>query len=297
MDSGRLRVLVEVAHAGSIAAAAQRMSFTPSALSQQLAKLEREVGGQLLERRADGVRLTRAGRVLVEHGERVLGELRDAEDAVRAALGAHPQRLSIGTFASAGRIFVPGVLATLRRTHPTVELSLLDLEPPAGYGLVAARELDLLITHRYPGVFLPGARGLRRSRLLTDPLRLVLPAAHPLAQTRRVTLADLTGEEWICGQRGVPNRVFLDGLADQAGVRLHFAYETHDYVVTLSLLAAGVGVALVPDSVLWSGLPAGVVARELAGVHPAREIYVVHRRRPPELVAEVVRLLRNAAAG
>ncbi|MCP2259922.1 DNA-binding transcriptional regulator, LysR family [Streptoalloteichus tenebrarius] len=296
LDVGRLRVLVEVARAGSIAAAAQRMSFTPSALSQQLAKLEREAGGQLLERHPHGVRLTRAGRVLVEHGERVLGELRDAEDAVRAALGERPQKLSIGAFPSAAQIFVPGVLAALRRDHPGVELLLLDLEPPRGYGLVSARELDLLITHRYPGVPLPSARGLRRVRLLTDPLALVLPADHPVARAERVTLGDLAGEEWISGQRGVADRVCLERLAEQAGVRLHVAYETHDYEVSMALVGAGVGVTFVPSSVVRAGLPPGAVAREVHGVGPAREIYLVHRRRPPALVGEVIALLREAVA-
>nr|WP_279581155.1 LysR family transcriptional regulator [Fodinicola feengrottensis] len=182
MDVARLRVLVEVAHAGSIAAAAQRMSFTPSALSQQLAKLEREVGSALLDRGPTGVRLTSAGEVLVQHGERVIGELRDAEVAVAAAAGRAPQRLAIGTFATAGKTLVPRALAALRRRHPAADLSLLDLEPPAGYGLVTSRDLDVLITHRYPGVALPDAAGLHRQRLLLDRLRLTDDAGRPSAR-------------------------------------------------------------------------------------------------------------------
>ncbi len=156
IDANRLRVLVEIAHAGSIAAAAQRMSFTASALSQQVAKLERELGGQLLERHPGGVRLTPAGQALVGHGEVVLGELRAAEHAVRAVLGAAPQTLAIGAFATAAKVLLPDALAAFRRDHPRARLSLLDLEPPAGYGLVTSGDLDLLITHRYPGMPLPG---------------------------------------------------------------------------------------------------------------------------------------------
>ncbi|KAA2259547.1 LysR family transcriptional regulator [Solihabitans fulvus] len=295
LDAGRLRVLVEVAHAGSIAAAAQRMSFTPSALSQQLAKLERELGCRLVDRGPGGTTLTKAGRVLVSHGEAVLGELRAAEEAVRAVLGAEPDRLAIGTFSTAGRILVPEALAAFRHDYPAARLSLLDLEPPKGYGLVTSRDLDLLITHRYVGVPLPGLAGLRRTRLLTDPLRLVLPADHPAADQARSGLADLADEEWISGGHGVPNRVCLGTLAKQAGVEPHVAYETQDYEVTLALIRAGLGISLVPESVLRRTDLTGLAVRELRGVRPSRQMYVVHRRRPAALVAAMVTLLLRSA--
>lgn len=296
MDADRLRVLVAVAHAGSISAAAQRLSVTPSALSQQLSKLERSVGVRLLDRGPGGVRPTAAGEVLVRHGERVLGELRDAEDAVRELLGNTPERIALGTFATAGALLVPAVLAEFRRRHPTVRLALLDVEPPEGYGLVASRELDLLITHRYTGVTLPPLGGARRQRLLTDPLRLVLPAGHRLAGADRITLAELAGEEWISGSAGVPNRVCLQALAAKSRLELHVAFETRDYGVTLGLLAAGVGVSLVPASVLAAADRRRLVVRSLSGLSPVREVHVVHRPRPLPLTAEVVRLLAAAGA-
>ncbi|MBP2476910.1 molybdate transport repressor ModE-like protein [Crossiella equi] len=292
MDADRLRVLVAVVQAGSISAAAQRLSVTPSALSQQLSKLERSVGVRLLDRGPGGVRPTEAGVVLVRHGERVLGELRDAEDAVRELLGSTPERLALGTFASMGALLVPQVLAEFRRRHPGVRLALLDIERPEGYGLVASRELDVLITHRYPGVALPPLGGARRQRLLTDPLRLVLPAGHRLARAPRIRLADLAGEEWISGGPGVPNRVCLTALAARDRLELHVAFETRDYGVMLGLLRAGVGVSLVPASVLVS--TEGLAVRSVHGHTPAREVYVVHRRRPLRLTAEVVRLLTEA---
>lgn len=141
VDVARLRVLVEVAHAGSIAAAARRMSFTPSALSQQLGKLEAEAGSQLVDRGAAGVRLTAAGRVLVEHGERILGELRDAADAL--AHVAEPDHVAIGTFATAGAVLVPDALAAFRRRHPAVQLSLRILEPYKGHRFRATRLVEL----------------------------------------------------------------------------------------------------------------------------------------------------------
>jgi DNA-binding transcriptional LysR family regulator len=291
LDIDRLRVLVEVAHAGSIAAAARRMGFTASALSQQLAKLEREVGDHLVVRGPAGVRLTAAGATLVEHAERVLGALRDAEEAVAAAPRDH---LSLGTFASAAKALLPATLATFRRDHPHVRLTLLDIEPPGGYGPVTSGDLDLLITHRYPDVPLPPAGGLRRERLMTDRLRLVLPARHPLAGRRRLALKALADDEWISGRIGVPNRAALDAASRRAGADVRVAYETQDYTVTLALVGAGIGVALVPHTTL-PGDPDGYVVRDLD--RPiAREIFLVHRPRPRPPLSGMISLIRDAAA-
>lgn len=286
LDADRVRVLVEVAHAGSIAAAAARMGFTPSALSQQLAKLEREVGTPLIERGRAGTRLTGPGRVLLEHGERVIGELRAAEEAVREAARAQPQRIAVGAFSTAARTLLPRALAALKEERPGIRTSLVDVEPPEGYGLVAARELDLLVTHRYPGVTLPPARGLRRRLLLRDRLHLVLPPTHRLAGAEEIALEDLAGEDWISGAPGVPNRICLDSLGP-----LHVAYETRDYEVTLALVEAGLGVSFVPASLLAGRR---VVARDLHGRAPVREVYVVHPRRPSAPVVELLSRLRPA---
>jgi DNA-binding transcriptional LysR family regulator len=292
LDIERLRVLVEVAHSGSIAAAAKRMGFTASALSQQLAKLEREVGERLVDRGPSGVRPTPLGEVLVSHGERVLGAVHEAEDAVRDARRLPREHLSVGTFASAGKALVPAALATFRRAHPQVRLSLLDIEPPDGYGLVTSGSLDLLITHRYPDVPLPSAAGLHRAHLMTDPLRLVLPAGHRDASAGRLPLATLTAAEWISGAPGVPNRIALDGAARQAGVELHVAYETRDYAVTLALVGAGVGVALVPDTTLRLADRGTYVVRDL-DQPMAREVFLVHRPRPRAPVSDMVTYLQH----
>lgn len=295
LDVGRLRVLVEVARAGSIAEAARRMSYTPSAVSQQLSKLEAELKARLVERSGSGVRLTDVGAVLVRHGERVLGELREAEAAAALAAGTEQRRIAIGTFATAGATLVPAALAELGGRHPAVQLSLLDLEPPDGYGLVISGDLDLLITHRYPGVAAVPTQGLTRRPLLTDPLRLVLPPTHPLAATAPagVDLADLDTEHWISGGRGVPNRVCLDMLATRAGFMPRVSYETADYALTLALVRVGLGIALVPAMVLDED--PGIQRRDLEGNAPARQISIVHRKRPAALVTELVNLLHQAA--
>ncbi|WP_159943432.1 MULTISPECIES: LysR family transcriptional regulator [unclassified Nocardiopsis] len=295
LDANRLRVLVEIAHAGSIAAAAERLSFTPPALSQQLTKLERELGCRLVERGRTGATLTEEGRVLLAYGERVLGELRDAEAAVRALVGAAPERLSLGAFASAGKVLLPATLAAFGHEHPQVRLSLADIEPPGGYDLVTSGELDLLVTHRYPAVPLPRAGGLHRERVLVDPLLVTLPRGHPYTD-RDPSLAELADQEWICGAPGIHNRISLDTAAAAAGVRLTVAYETRDYEVALALIEAGVGVALIPLSILASARGTGWVSRPLRQVRLAREIYAVHRRRPPEPVPAMVTILRGVAA-
>ncbi|MEV6621621.1 LysR family transcriptional regulator [Amycolatopsis sp. NPDC051106] len=291
LDAHRLALLAEVAHAGSIAGAAQRLSFTPSAVSQQLGKLERDIGAPLLHRNPRGVTLTPAGEALLGHAETIVGELRTAERTVRALLGEEPAQLTVGTFASAGMTLVPAALAGFRRDHPAVALRLLDLEPPDGYGLVSSRDLDLLITHRYPGAPLPDPRGLTRTLLRSERFRLILPEGHPKARVRRLTLAALAGDDWISGSPGVPNRVCLEQLAGAAGVTLGVAYETRDYQVILALVEAGLGVAFVPESVLARMGPARIEVRDAADARPVRDVFLVHHRRPGELVTEMVERL------
>ncbi|CAG6396598.1 LysR substrate-binding domain-containing protein [Streptomyces cocklensis] len=300
LDVNRLRVLVEVAHAASIAEAARRLAFTPSALSQQIAKLEAELGARLLERRPTGVTLTPIGEVLVGHGERVLGELRQARAAVEAALGDQPQRLALGTFATAGQVLVPAALASLQRRYPRAELSLVDLEPPDGYGLVASGDLDALITHRYPGVPPTPHPGLDKQPLLSDSLVLALPADHRLAAgapSGGVGLDRLGGDTWISGGPGTPNRVCLETIAGRAGVSPRVAYESADYHAILALVGAGLGITLVPQSVLAGAAHSRVAVRRLRGLAPAREISILHRRRPTALVRELTAFLHSAGRG
>jgi DNA-binding transcriptional LysR family regulator len=292
LDAHRLALLAEVAHAGSIAGAAQRLSFTPSAVSQQLAKLERDVGARLLHRNPRGVTLTAVGEVLLTHAETIVGELRTAERTVRALLGEEPAQLTVGTFASAGATLVPPALAGFREAHPTVALRLLDLEPPDGYGLVGSRELDLLITHRYPGAPLPDPRGLERTLLRSERFRLILPEGHAKARVRRLTLRGLAGEDWISGSPGVPNRVCLEQLSGAAGVRLRVAHESRDYQVILALVEAGLGIAFVPESVLERAGHARIEIRDAAGARPVRDVFLVHHKRPGRLVTEMADRLR-----
>nr|WP_042197597.1 LysR family transcriptional regulator [Kibdelosporangium sp. MJ126-NF4]CEL23061.1 putative LysR-family transcriptional regulator [Kibdelosporangium sp. MJ126-NF4]CTQ90199.1 putative LysR-family transcriptional regulator [Kibdelosporangium sp. MJ126-NF4] len=295
LDVNRLAVLVQIAYDGSITAAAARLSITPAAVSQQLAKLEREVGCPLVDRHPRGVRLTTVGAALATHGETIVGQLRAAEEQVQVLLDRQPTQLAVGTFASAGQTLVPTALARFRHQYPDVALSLRDLEPPDGYGLVTSRELDLLITHHYPGAVLPDAHGLRRSLLLTDPLCLVLPSGHPTAARDRIALKHLADHEWISGGQAVPNRMCLEHLAQQTNVRVHVAYETADYQVTLALVAAGLGVSLVPSSLLNGLEDRRIAVRALTGRPPSRAIYLVHNKQPNPLAHAMTGFLARSA--
>lgn len=151
------------------------------------------------------------------------------------------------------------------------------------------------MTHRYPGISLPPAPGLCREHLLTDPLLVVFPPEHRLAGRPHVRFADLAHEEWISGGPGVPSRVCLTTAAAQAGIEVRTAYETHDYEVTLALVAAGIGIALVPRTALRHTASSGFVARPLSDVSLARDVYTVHRHRPPRLAAGLLAILRRCA--
>ncbi|WP_433520464.1 LysR family transcriptional regulator [Nocardia pseudovaccinii] len=300
LDVNRLLVLMEVAHARSIAEAARKLAFTPSALSQQIAKLETELGTRLLERRPGGVTPTPVGAVLVDHAERVIGELRQARAALDAAIGTQPQRLALGSFATAAQLLVPTALAALQARHPRAELSLVAIEPPEGYGLVTSGDLDVLITHRYPGVAPVPHPGLDRQPLLDDPLRLVVPIGHRLTEGAArggIDLDGLENETWISGAPGIPNRTCLETLARPVGFEPRVAYESADYHVILALVGAGLGIALVPASILGGADHSHVSVHDLRGHAPAREISMVHRRRPTALVHELATVLHTAANG
>jgi len=286
----RLRVLVEVAYAGSIATAARNMGFTASALSQQLARLEREAGCVLLERGPGGTSLTETGRLLVRHGEAVVGELREAEQTLAALRDRPPATLTVGTFATAGQVLLPQVVGQFRDAYPDTRLLLVDVEPPEGYDRVVSGELDVLITHRYLGRELPPARGLIRLPLLADRLRLVLPPGHPASGKPVVAMADLAGDDWISADRRC-----LEVLAEQNGIEPRVAYETRDYAAILALVRAGLGAALVPATVARDA--DGIVVRDLAGSALDREIHAVHRPRPAAHVSAVIGLLTRAASG
>src|SRR3954447_23571919 len=180
LDVRRLRVLREVAAQGSFSAAADALSYTQSAVSQQIAALEREAGVRLRQRSARGGRLTDAGRALVGHADAIIARLADAEQELEAIAGLRGGRLRVAAFPSACATLMPLAVARYRERHPGVDLSLHPADPPDGERLLRAGECDLALTIETTFAT-PDTRDFERVELLDDPMYVMLPREHRLA--------------------------------------------------------------------------------------------------------------------
>jgi DNA-binding transcriptional LysR family regulator len=249
LNVGRLRVLVEVAERGSFSAAAEALSYTQSAVSQQIATLEAEVGTTLLERHARGVRLTGAGEALYEHAEGVLARLESAEAELAAIAGLRAGRLRMASFPTAGATLMPAAIASFRAAHPDVQLTLVEGEPEQIAPRLQAGELDLALLFEFEEP-LAGIEALSRSDLLSDPMYLALPARHPLAAKQGLRLQDLQGEAWVQTSSESPCARYVVRRCHAAGFEPNVAFESDDYQTVQGLVAAGVGVALIPRMAL-----------------------------------------------
>jgi len=271
LDVRRMRVLREVARQGSFSAAADALSFTQSAVSQQIAALERETGVTLVDRGARGVRLTEAGEVLVRHADAVLARLDDAQAELDAIAGLRGGRLRLVSFPSAGASIMPRAIAIFRERHPAVELTLDVAEPDDGAARLRAGEADvaLLIETTFDRV---GGDGLDRVTLLDDPMSVCLPKDHPLACRAKVKLADLASEPWLLGNHGTcpDTSVFLRACS-MAGFEPRVAFDSDDYNAIQGFVAAGMGVSLMPHLAIVT-VRDDVVIRPIAPRPPLRRI-------------------------
>jgi DNA-binding transcriptional LysR family regulator len=292
----RLRVLKEVCERHSFSAAAEALSYTQSAVSQAIARLEAETGARLVVRDRRGVRPTAAGATLLHHAEIILVQVQAAEDELAAVLGIRGGRLRVASFPSAGAALMPQAIATFRVRHPAVTLTLAEGEPEEIAPRLSAGEFDLALLFTFPGVRARLGGGLRRTTLLEDPMLLALPAAHPLAE-QRLALADLRDQEWIQTSSQSPCARHVVRLCEAAGFEPVVSFATDDYDTIQGLVAAGVGVALIPRLALGSPHP-GIVVRELAPVSPTRTVLAATHagagaapaaRTMLQILAEVVR--------
>jgi DNA-binding transcriptional LysR family regulator len=271
LDVKRLRVLREVAARGSFSAAAEALAYTQSAVSQQIAALEREAQTTLVDRQARGVRLTDAGRALVEHADAILARLADAEAELEAMAGLRGGRLRMVSFPSAGATVAPRAIARFRAEHPGVELTLEPREPPEGLAALKAGECDIALS--VEAAFAPVCDpAIDTLRLLDDPMYLCLPAGHPLAGKRRLRLEALADDAWILGTTGAcPDAAILLRACQTAGYEPRIAFTSDDYVAIQGFVAAGVGVCLIPDLALVA-VRDDVVIRSLGARPPVRRI-------------------------
>src|SRR3954471_3178064 len=196
LDVKRMRILKEVADRGSFSAAAEALSYTQSAVSQQIAALEREAGTQLVTRGSRGIRLTEAGEALVRHADAILTRLADAEAELEAIRGLRGGRLRLAAFPTVGATLMPLAIATFRERHPDIELTVRQLEPEDSLPLLKSGELDIALTIE-PSVRPEDEDGVECQFLLDDPMYVALPLDHPLGNKPRLRMKDLAGEAWI----------------------------------------------------------------------------------------------------
>ncbi len=296
----RLEVLTAVLEHGSFSAAAEALAYTQSAVSQSIARLETEVGAPLLVRGHRGVTPTDAGALLAEHAVRILAAVGEAEAGLATLAGERLTRLRVASFPSGGAALMPLAVARFRRGHPGVSLTLLEGEPAAIAPRLRAGELDLALLFDFPDAAAAprsaGPDGLRITILLEDPLELVLPTGHPLAEHPAPALADLRAEPWVQTSAHSPCARHVVRCCERAGFHPDVAFESDDYGTVQGLVAAGVGVALVPRLALGAGHP-GVVVRRLHPASPCRRITVATPAgfTPPPAARAMVRELTEVA--
>jgi molybdate transport repressor ModE-like protein len=294
LDVKRMKVLREVAAESSFSAAAQKLGYTQSAVSQQIAALEREAGTMLIERNPRGIRLTDAGEALVRHADKILARLAEAEAELEAIAGLRGGRLRLGSFPTAGATLMPRAIAEFSKRHPAVELSLAEAEPDESLPRLKAGELDLILIDDSP---LAEDEEVDFVHLLDDPLHVALPADHALASRRRLRFQDLAAEPWIQGTQGCACQRQLHHACAGAGFEPRVAYESDDFQVVQGLVAAGVGVALIPGLALVSER-SDVVIRSIGAKPPVRKIMaatLANDYRSPA-VTEMLALLKTIAA-
>jgi len=301
LDLRRLRLLYELHERGTIAAVADVLQFTPSAVSQQLAVLERDAGVALLERAGRGVRLTDAALVLVRHAEALLDRAAVAEAALAAAAGSVAGRGRIAAFQSVALHLAAPAMRALAREAPGLLCELVEAEPEASLPALALGDIDLVLADEWQHQ--PHARppGVERLDLHRDPVRLVLPEGHPVARRHRlaVPLRELADEVWTTGQRGTGWEEMTDRTCRQlGGFDPTIRHRTNDSVVSLGLVAQGLAVTLLPDLVAPGAHP-GVVVRTIANVPVHRTIFAATRtadaQRPS--VRALLAAVGTAAAG
>jgi DNA-binding transcriptional LysR family regulator len=279
IDVRRLRVLVEVARQGSFSAAAAALGYTQPAVSRQIATLEAEVGSVLVRRVPQGAVLTDAGRLLVARGEVVLARLVDAEAELRGLRGLEGGSLKLASFASGAASVLPLAVARFRDRYPAVELEIAMADPVQSIPRVRAGDLDMALTHDTADDAPSSAAGadVESVALFEDPMYVAMAGAHRLstAPPGSLSLADFATDPWMLASSDTcpDSRLFLRAC-HSAGFDPQIAFQNDDYGAIMGFVAAGVGVALIPDMVA-RGVRDDVMIREVNPPAPPRPIGAV----------------------
>ena len=278
LNLARLRLLVELERLGTVAAVAAALDYTPSAVSQQLAQLERETGGpRLFEKVGRRLRPTDAGRLLASHARELIAHA-EAAEAELAAMSGLAGTLRIAAFETAARELVTPAMVHLRAHHPELDCELLDLEAEDALPLLRAAELDVVIAEEYDHAPRPRHPGVDRHELLDDALLVALPPDHPAAAGGGpVTLAELESERWAVPQGSTAYAdMVVRACRVEGGFEPDLRHRVNDLQTMLSLAAAGLAVALVPAL----GRPdqrTDVALRPLAGRGLSRSVFAAVR--------------------
>ncbi|MER5867195.1 LysR family transcriptional regulator [Kitasatospora sp. NPDC002040] len=294
-DSRHIRTFHEVVATGSYSAAARALGYTQPAITQQMKALERDVGVPLFTRAGRGLRLTEAGEALARHAEVILAGMHAAQQQLGALARLRAGRVRVCAFPSANATLIPQAMARLLAEHPGIRVELLEAEPPESVHRLLRGECDIALAFDYPGAEAEPAPELERTHLMEDQLTVLLPVGHPLARRHAVRLADLAEERWIAG---CPRcRANLLHVCAGQGFTPDVVFTTDDNLAVQSLVAAGVGIALMPALVLSFMCHRKVTGR-LAEPHVRRTVsaYVLREHLRVPATALVLNELKAAAA-
>lgn len=259
IDTRQLEVFQQVVSAGSFSGAARVLRCTQPAISQQIKALERHLGGPLFIRVGRGLQLTEAGTVLARRCTGILDDLAVAHQQVRAVAALELGTVRVCAFPSANAAIVPQAAALVTADHPNMRLELIEDEPPDSYQVLRRAGCDVVIGFNYPDDPADAqVAGMLRVPLMADPLTLLVPAGHPLAGRDRVDLAELAGATWVAGCPRCRQKFTM--ICGAAGFSPAVACATDDNMALQSLVASGLGVALVPSLVLKFLHHPGVIA-------------------------------------
>ena len=272
LDVKRMRVLREVARQGSFSAAADELYLSQSAVSQQIATLEKEVGQKLVQRASGGPHLTQAGELLVAHTDAVLCRLDEAERELAALNGLRGGRLRLVSFPSASATLVTAAAAEFTTRYPDVKLELREAEPEDSFPALKRGEADVALLFDYDLVEAESDRDVEYHLLLEDRMWAAVPKGHPLAKKPAIELAELAEEPWLRGQCDSTCRQMVTLACREAGFEPQVSYESDDYAVLQGLIAAKLGVTLLPDLAL-TALHPGVEVIAIKPMPPLRRVW------------------------
>jgi DNA-binding transcriptional LysR family regulator len=299
LDLRRLRLLRELDARGTIAAVAEALSYSPSAVSQQLSQLEREAGAELLERVGRNVRLTEAALLLVDHADALLARMERAEAEV-ARVNAEPRgTVRVASFQTVAVALLPRALSRLALDHPWLSVEYLEAEAEESLPLVVKGAFDLAIGEEYEHAPRPRDPALERRDIVHDPIMLAVPQDHPLARGPEIALADLAGERWATSRSETAFAEMVVGTCRTLGrFEPEIRYRANNMSTLLSLVASSHAVAMIPGLGSAAG-HAGVAMRKVAEEPLARRIFIAVRRAStprPALAAVADALAETAAA-